>query len=79
MVCHRKRRSQYTQNQRPILCFALAAALVLLGGLAAILGRVDLLFTSFVPVLIFTLIGLILRNAGGRAEPESSDHRPCRS
>jgi hypothetical protein len=48
----------------PILCFGLAVALVLLGALAAILGRVDLLLTSFVPALLFTVIGLILHNFG---------------
>jgi hypothetical protein len=46
----------------PILCSVFAAALVLVGGLAAIFGRVDLLLTSFVPALIFALIGFALRN-----------------
>ncbi len=46
----------------PILCFALAGALILLGVLAALLGRADLLLTSFAPALMLALLGFILRN-----------------
>ena len=46
----------------PILCFGLAAALVLLPALAATLGRVDLLLASLVPALNSALIGFALRN-----------------
>jgi len=48
----------------PILCFGLAAAVVLLGALAAILGRLDFLLASLVPALICALIGFALRNFG---------------
>jgi hypothetical protein len=46
----------------PILCFGVAGALVLLGVLAAFLGRPDLLLTSFAPALMLALLGSILRN-----------------
>jgi hypothetical protein len=48
----------------PILCFGLAAAVVLLGALAAILGRLDFLLASLGPALICALIGFALRNFG---------------
>jgi hypothetical protein len=46
----------------PILCFGLAGALLLLGAMAAFLGRADLLLTSFAPARVLALIGFILRN-----------------
>ena len=49
----------------PILCSGLAVALVRLGGWGRNAWSRHLLLTSFVPALIFTLIGLILRNFEG--------------